>query len=353
MGIVTVYIRVPKLIKTRTAAALSSLVIGLSVLGTALTMPISVHAATCTPTGFIRDSINLTAAQIGGNVKGSLDATGCNIGIYINNTHPGSVNQATIFGANYFGIVVDGGAGNVKADVTNSTIHDIGEVPFNGTQHGNAVYYYGDTPGRVTGKVDNNKVSQYQKGGIIINGKNATVDVHDNTVTGLGLVNFIAQNSIQVSRGAHGNVHNNTISKNRYTGTNNASSGGVLIYGGCGDPITTNVSVDNNKLIDNDVGIFLFNADPTCSTAPTTQTNNSAHNNVITNNAVTNISGNGSPQGYQAGIDDVGNGDSIHNNTVSGPGYTPENDPNAFVQPIDVTSFPTIDPDLKNNHLLY
>ena len=38
-------------------------------------------AATCTPTGFVRDNINLTAAQIGGTVTGSLDATGCDIGV--------------------------------------------------------------------------------------------------------------------------------------------------------------------------------------------------------------------------------------------------------------------------------
>jgi len=39
-------------------------------------------AARCTPTTFMRDSMFLTAAQIGGDVTGPLDATGCDIGVY-------------------------------------------------------------------------------------------------------------------------------------------------------------------------------------------------------------------------------------------------------------------------------
>ena len=48
----------------------------------------------CTPTGFYRDGINLTAAKIGGAVTGTLDATGCNIGAY----NPTSVTGADISG---------------------------------------------------------------------------------------------------------------------------------------------------------------------------------------------------------------------------------------------------------------
>ncbi len=37
---------------------------------------------TCMPTGFVRDGVDLTAARIGGDVTGPVDATGCNIGVY-------------------------------------------------------------------------------------------------------------------------------------------------------------------------------------------------------------------------------------------------------------------------------
>ena len=80
----------------------------------------SAAAASCTLTGFMRDGINMTAAQIGGNVTGSLDAGGCNIGVYYDST-TGNVTGADIFGANYFGVVVNGDVGTVTVNVTGST----------------------------------------------------------------------------------------------------------------------------------------------------------------------------------------------------------------------------------------
>jgi hypothetical protein len=91
-------------------------------------------AATCSPTGFMRDSINLTAALINpGDISGDVDATGCHIGVYYSQN--GHVENANIHGAKYFGIVNNG----AEVDVRHSTISDIGEKPFNGTQHGVAV----------------------------------------------------------------------------------------------------------------------------------------------------------------------------------------------------------------------
>jgi len=102
----------------------------------------------CTPTGFVRDSMNLTAAVIAdGDISGqTIDATGCNIGIYYGPGTSGTVKNSEVFGSNYFGIVATGEDGDVdqclghlgttSVDVTNSNIHNIGEKPFNGTQHG-------------------------------------------------------------------------------------------------------------------------------------------------------------------------------------------------------------------------
>jgi hypothetical protein len=299
-------------------------------------------AVGCAATGFQRDGIDLTAAMINpGDVTGTVDASGCNIGIYYGPGSKAKVTGAEVFGANYFGIVNDGS----DIDVKNSSIHNIGETPFNGTQHGVGIYFVAGG----TGSIHNNTVSLYQKGGIVVNGEGSSAKIHNNTVTGLGRVLFIAQNGIQVSRGAAGDVSNNTVSGNAYTGANGASSGGVLIYGGCGDPLTTGVDVKNNTLVNNDVGIFLFNGDATCNGAPETPTNNSAHNNTISNNAVTNTSGNGDHRGYQAGVDDVGNSDEITNNTISGAGYAAQDTATALVIPIDTTQ--AIDPTVRNNRI--
>jgi hypothetical protein len=307
-------------------------------------------APTCTPTGFMRDSINLTAAQIGGNVTGTLNATGCNIGVYYNSSHTGNVSHANIFGANYFGVVVDGGSGNVKVNVSQSSIHNIGDVSFDGDQHGNAIYYYGyGTPGHVSGTVSQNQVSQYQKGGIIVNGSNANVTVQNNTVTGLGRVNFIAQNGIQLGYGASGNITQNTVTGNAYTGANNASSCGILIYGGYGVPLVINVTIAQDTLSGNDIGVCAANYNAAGNAGPSSPTNININHNTISNDAVTNISGNGSSQGYQAGISDSGKRDSITYNQISGAGYAPENTATEFIAPIDISAPYSINPIVSHN----
>jgi hypothetical protein len=298
----------------------------------------------CTPTGFVRDGINLTAAQIGGNVTGNLDAAGCNIGVYYDSTHTGNVTSANISGANYFGVVVNGDAGTVKTNVTGSAIHDIGETPLNGSQHGNAIYYRALGSGTASGTISGNTITHYQKGGITTNGS-VSATITNNVVTGEGRVNYIAQNGIQVGYGAKATVTGNTVSGNAYTGSNLASSAGILVVGGpCYSlPLTVGLDISKNTLTNNDVGVWLFNAAADCATAPATKTNNSVKLNTITNGAVSNTTGYSATCGYQAGISDLGTKDLIVNNSISGPGYTPvSNDcsgtPQAFVRSIDAGS---------------
>ncbi|HYL73036.1 MAG TPA: right-handed parallel beta-helix repeat-containing protein [Bryobacteraceae bacterium] len=290
----------------------------------------------CTPTGFFKDSINLTAALINpaGTVSGDVDGTGCNIVVFYDNGR-GSIKNANVHGANYYGVVVDGDAMNVTVDISNSSIHDIGENPFNGTQHGVAVYYRSFGSGGATGKITGNTVSRYQKGGIVVNGDGSSANVQDNVVTGLGRVNFIAGNGIQVGYGANAQVMRNTVSGNAYTGPNFASSGGIIVVGGdfYGGSLTTGVQIVGNTLVNNDVGVFLSNLDATAN-APSTATNVKAINNTITNDALTNLTGNIS-MGYQAGVSDVGNNDKIINNTISGAGYAAPGSLLTFATPVD------------------
>jgi hypothetical protein len=284
-------------------------------------------AAACVPTGFMRDGIDMTAAQIGGNVTGTLDASGCNIGVYYDNIHTGNVNGATIFGANYYGVVVNGDVGVVAGNVKNSNIHDIGESPLNGSQHGNAIYYRALGTGSATGIVSGNTITDYQKGGITVSGK-VSATITNNHVTGQGPVNYIAQNGIQMGYGAKGSVTGNTVIGNAYTGAGLTSSAGILVVGGpCfGLPYTTGLTISKNTLRNNDVGVWLFNAalDNSNCVAGTTKTNNTVKLNTITNSSVTNTTGHSATCGYQVGVADVGHRDSIVNNMISGVGYTPQ-----------------------------
>ncbi len=304
-------------------------------------------AATCTPTGFYKDSTNLTAAVINspGTFSGPLNATGCNIGVFYGPGASGTVDSANISGANYFGVLIAGdcgvgaptcaGTGATSVDVTNSTISAIHDLPsLDGDQHGDAIAYYAFAAGAsATGTASGNVISDYQKGGIVALGPGASASISGNTVTGIGPTPLIAQNGIEIDYGASGQVMRNTVTGNSYSGTNDASSAGILIFGGCQSlvgnyPLTTGVQIVKNIVGDststdgNDIGVALANYDPTCATAPSTPTNNKVINNAITNDEVTNVSGNGSSNGYQAGVLDSGANDKIINNDISGAGYT-------------------------------
>jgi hypothetical protein len=184
----------------------------------------------------------------------------------------GSVSGANIFGAYYFGVV----ARQANVNVTGSSIHDIGDSPLSGAQHGNAIYYATVDSGSATaqptctsgatcGTISGNTVDNYQKNGIVANCTGTTVKVTNNTVTGEGPVIYIAQNGIRIGYGAMANVTGNTVSGNAYTGPGGVSSGRILAVGGpcfgAGLPSTVELNITKNTLTNNDVGVWLFNAD--------------------------------------------------------------------------------------------
>ena len=301
----------------------------------ALSFTISLASA-CTPTGFVRDNINLTAALINpnGNVVGDVDGTGCNIVIYYGPGANGQVNGASLHGANYYGLVNNGG--NVQ--VQNSTVYDIGETPLNGDQHGVGIYFA--FASNAQGNIQGNTIWNYQKGGIVVNGPLAKSNIQNNTVIGQGPVNYIAQNGIQMGYGAQGNIQSNLVVGNSYTGAGQTSSGGIILVGGdCyGGPTVNGSNMNQNTAVGNDIGIWLSNLNAACGPV-TTQTNDQVQNNTIRNNGLNNTTGDGPGQGYQAGITDQGDGDQITNNSICGTGYNPASStPAIAVFSIDVTA---------------
>jgi hypothetical protein len=226
----------------------------------ALAVPATAFAATsggsasttCTPTGFNRDGINLTAAQIGGKVTGDLDAAGCDIGVYYGPGTKGSVKNATIENARYFGVVNYGG----KVNVANSTISQIGNAPFDGTQHGVGIFFTTEaTPGVAAdviakGTIKGNILHSYQKGGITVRGVGASATIERNTLTGVGHVDFIAQNGIQVSFGSSATVKGNTVSGHWYTPDSTEACGLLFYQAG-------KVNAKANTLFDNEVATYV------------------------------------------------------------------------------------------------
>jgi Right handed beta helix region len=297
-------------------------------------------AATCQTTAFSQDSVpNLTATMVvtanNTTITGPVNGHGCDIAVYINPGLTGiTINSAQVFGSTFDGIVNDGSVVNVS----NSQIHDIGDNPLDGVQYGDGIYYTATHTSK--GKISNDLIWNYQKNGIVVRGVGSNVTITHNTVLGQGPVSFIAQNGIEMGEGAKGSITNNIVYGNSYTGSGNAASGGVLIYGGScfGAALTIGVKVTGNDLIGNDVGVFLSNVDGTTCIPTLTPTNIVVTKNIITYDEIENTTGFSPTAGYQAGISDQGDNDTMNTNSICGLGYTPATTPPPYLYFIDVTT---------------
>jgi hypothetical protein len=167
---------------------------------------------------------NVFMTKAVGETTGTIDATGCDIGDYIHTSI--SVSGLTVHDATQFGIFVDSGGPvpmAVTVSISGATVYNIGAhtgsafTP-NGVQYGIGIIYDSGAGGpTATGTIDSSKVYAYQKGGIEAN-HNSNVTTTNNVVTGLGHVDYIAQNGIEYARDAVGIIRGNTVSANFYTG---------------------------------------------------------------------------------------------------------------------------------------
>jgi hypothetical protein len=170
----------------------------------------------------------------GSTIVSDVNATGCDIGVYDPIT---TLKDVTIHGATQYGVYVDKTGVSVKG----ATVDNIGDQPMDGMQYGYGIYY---TDG-ATGTISGNTVTHYQKNGIVANGADTTVSVTNNVVTGLGTVNFIAQNGIVVENGATATVTGNTVSQNHYGG-HGWTATGILFYQANNAPKVGTISSANH-----------------------------------------------------------------------------------------------------------
>jgi hypothetical protein len=210
-------------------------------------------------------------------------------------------------------------------------------------------------------------ITGYHRKGMLVDGPGTTVSVQASVINGGGPSATFVPEGIQISRGATGEVVGNLIEGNEYTGTTAYDeAAGVAVFGGCNDtstggPLDTNIKVDGNHVLNNDVGIQVFEGNDTsgCANSTTAPTDEQIVGNVIAkNDGVTNTAlysdqyGNNYP-GYQAGISDQGSdGDAIAANLIRssdgafGPRLSPAG---AFLAPIDIQSYTPVDPQVRGN----
>ncbi len=217
----------------------------------------------------------------------------------------------------------------------------------------NVVDFVGDA------KITTTQVSGYQKNGVTADGSGTTIVLETSRIDGGGQTSVIARNGVQVSRGATGKIAGNNVLDNEYTGTGSfASATGILVFGGCGDPLATNIVINGNALTNDDSGVVLANysADPDCVASSTTPTDNRVHGNTIsksdgeTNNSPFTDEAGNDYTGYQVGIGVTGNGDRIDANHIIGTvvdgtdtAYGPQHQPGGnFLDCIDLLTYPPI-----------
>lgn len=154
-----------------------------------------------------------------------------------------------------FGITVRDGA---HASIHDNNILDIRDDPFSGSQHGNAIIV-GRQAWSTTATADiyDNLIAGFQKTGIMVDNTGSSANIHGNTITGAGATTVIAQNGIQISRGANATIHNNTIEDISWTLNADWVSTGLLLNG------AGTVNVTNNTISDTQVGIYSVNTDGT------------------------------------------------------------------------------------------
>jgi parallel beta-helix repeat protein len=146
------------------------------------------------------------------------------------------------------GILVRDGA---HANIHDNKIIDVRDTGLSGCQNGNAIMvgrqYWGTTG---TADITNNVINGYQKTGIIVDNVGSQADIQGNTITGDGPIAYIAENGIQIGRGASANITNNIVSGHSYTGPT-WSSAGILIFS------AGQTNLTGNQVTNNQVGISL------------------------------------------------------------------------------------------------
>lgn len=192
------------------------------------------------------------------------------------------------------GILFDGASGSI----THNTVLNINKGP-SGCQEGNAIEvrnapFDGTHPDTRKVEISHNKISAYQKTGIVANGDVEALIKHNHIAASATQEN-LAANSIQLGFGAIGTVTQNIIEGNQWMGTSDFAATAILVFDARGDVSKNNIRGNS------DIGIYIFGNGVT-----------------VNNNKVFDIGADHANSGYDIGIVNVGNNNSITNNKVMG-----------------------------------
>lgn len=150
------------------------------------------------------------------------------------------------------GILFNGASGSI----THNEVNDINQGA-SGCQEGNAIEirnapFDGSHPNTQTVEISHNKLTDWQKTGIVANG-DVNVNIQHNQVGASATQQNLAPNGIQLGFGVLGSVTQNNVDGNQWLGSSNFAGTGILIF------FVDDVDVSKNVIQGNsDVEIFAF-----------------------------------------------------------------------------------------------
>lgn len=118
---------------------------------------------------------------------------------------------------------------NAGGALSDMHVANITDTPFSGAQHCVGVYAYNVTGGPYAIAMTDVLVDGYQKGGVALSGMGLDVDLTRVTTVGAGSTTVTAQNGLQVSYGATGDITDCVVSANHFSPATWWASG-VLLY---------------------------------------------------------------------------------------------------------------------------
>ena len=153
-----------------------------------------------------------------------------------------------------YGVRVDtGGSANILGNHITDIRDSLPPPTVSGCQNGVAVLVGRNFEGTTgSARIIGNVIERYQKNGPTVDNAGSHAEIAHNRILGVGPTATIAQNGIQVSRGATADIQHNFISGHIYTPQTVVSTG--ILFFNPGDVLT-----EHNSLSANDVGVNIFN----------------------------------------------------------------------------------------------
>ncbi len=181
--------------------------------------------------------------------------------LLVSHTQGVSIDDLTVDGANsspnacapdYVGVMFQ----NASGELTHMAVRNIKlGTGLLGCQSGEGIFVQNSSQSLEV-DISDSSVHDYQKTGILIDQKGSNATITHNYVTGLGSTPDIAQNGIQISRGASASVANNFVNNHLYSLCTSAScmaafSANILVFH------AASVSLRNNTTGTAQVGIYV------------------------------------------------------------------------------------------------